>query len=130
MTAPARPWRRRLGARSRRAGRAAEWLAAAWLLAKGYQILGFRLKAAGAEIDILARKGRVLALVEVKRRITADAGLEALGPDQRQRLIRAGQALIQGRRAFGDLVLRLDVVAIAPGRAPRHFRGLVTEPTL
>jgi len=122
-----RPWRRDLGARSRRAGRTAEWAAAVWLMLKGYQVIGFRLKAAGAEIDILARKGRILALVEVKRRTTPEAALEALGPDQRRRLIRAGQDLISKRRAFADLDLRLDVVAFAPGRLPRHFRGLMTD---
>lgn len=124
MRPPARPWRQRLGARSRRQGRAAEWLAAGWLLFKGYQILGFRLKAAGAEIDILARKGRVLALVEVKRRATPEAGLEALGPDQQQRLLSAGRSLIQSRRSLVGLDLRLDVIALSPGHLPRHFRGL------
>lgn len=122
-----RPWRRDLGARSRRAGRTAEWIAAAWLMLKGYQILGFRLKAGGGEIDILARKGRTLALVEVKRRGSLDAALEALGPDQRRRLVAAGNDLIRKRRAFTDLDLRLDVVAFAPGRLPRHFRGLITD---
>ena len=124
MTTPARPWRQRLGTRSRRAGRTAEWLAAVWLLAKGYQILGFRLKAGAGDIDILARKGRVLALIEVKRRATREAALEALGPDQQQRLLIAGQALVRGRRSLCGLDLRLDVIAFAPGRRPRHFRGL------
>lgn len=125
MRSPARPWRRRLGARSRRAGRAAEWLAAAWLLAKGYQILGFRLKAGAGDIDILARRGRVLALVEVKHRATPEAAIEALGPGQHRRLIQAGQALIQQRRAFRGLDLRLDIIAFAPGHLPRHVRGLI-----
>jgi putative endonuclease len=119
-----RPWRQRLGSQAHRRGHAAEWLAAAWLLLKGYQILCFRLKAAGAEIDILARKGGVLALVEVKQRPSFDAALEALGPDQRRRLLGAGQALIQGRRSLQGLDLRLDVMAVVPGRWPRHFRNL------
>lgn len=127
MSRPARPWRRDLGARSRRAGRTAEWTAALWLMLKGYQILGFRLKAAGAEIDILACKGRTLALIEVKRRGSFDAALEALGPNQRRRLIAAGQDLIRKRRAFADFELRLDVMAFAPGRWPRHYRGLTDD---
>jgi putative endonuclease len=113
-----------LGGQAHRRGHSAEWWAAAWLLLKGYQILGFRLKAAGAEIDILARKGRVLALVEVKQRPSFDAALEALGPDQRQRLLNAGQALVQGRRSLQGLDLRLDVMAVVPGRWPRHYRNL------
>lgn len=93
---------------------------------KGYQILGFRLKVAGAEIDILARRGRVLALVEVKRRATLEAALEAMGPDQRERLVAAGQALIRSRKAFAGLDLRLDVVAFAPGHWPHHYPGLMS----
>lgn len=127
MSRAARPWRRELGARSRRAGRIGEAFVAAWLMLKGYQILGFRLKAGRGDIDILARRGRVLALVEVKRRATPDAALDALGPDQRERLLRAGQALVQTRRSLAGLELRLDVVALSPGRLPRHFRGLIVD---
>ena len=66
-------WRQARGGQAFRAGHAAEWLAAAWLVLKGYRILGFRLKAPAAEIDILAQKAGVLAVVEVKRRATAEA---------------------------------------------------------
>ncbi|MBN8553198.1 MAG: YraN family protein [Caulobacterales bacterium] len=124
MTPPARAWRRRLGRQARRRGHTAEWLAAAWLLLKGYQILGFRLKAAGGEIDILARKGSVLALVEVKQRSSHDAALEALGPDQRRRLLSAGQFLVRGRRSLQGLDLRLDVMSVVPLQWPRHYRNL------
>ena len=120
----ARPWRRRLGARSRRAGRAAEWLAAAWLLAKGYQILGFRLKTRSGEIDILARRGRTLAVVEVKRRSTMEQALAALRPDQYDRLLIAGQAVLRQRPSLAGHVLRIDIVALAPGRIPVHRRGI------
>jgi putative endonuclease len=127
MKAPARPWRRDLGARSRRAGRMAETVAAGWLLLKGYQILGFRLKAGRGDIDILARRGRTLAVVEVKRRDTPEAALDSLAADQRERLLRAGQGLIQKRRSLAGLDLRLDVIAFSPGRLPRHFRGLIVD---
>ncbi len=56
------------GAEARRSGRRAELLAAAWLMLKGYRILGFRLKTPQAEIDLLAWKRGVLAVFEVKRR--------------------------------------------------------------
>ena len=39
-------------------------------MAKGYRILGFRLKTPPGEIDLLAQRGRTLAVVEVKRRAT------------------------------------------------------------
>ena len=127
MRAPARPWRRELGGRARRAGRLSEVIAAAWLTLKGYQVLALRLKAGRGDIDILARRGRVLALVEVKRRETPEAALDSLGPDQRDRLLDAGRGLLQKRRSLAGLDLRLDLIAFSPRRWPRHFRGLIVD---
>lgn len=121
---PAAPWRSVRGGRARDTGRGAEWLAMVWLMLKGYQILGFRLKGRHGEIDIVARRGRVLAVVEVKRRATLAAALEAIRPDQHQRLTAAGNALIRSRPAFARLTPRIDMVALAPGRIPRHLRGV------
>lgn len=108
------------GAAARRDGRRAEALAAIWLMAKGYRILGFRLRTPQAEIDILALRGSVLAVVEVKRRASLEAALEAVSADQRDRLRRAGLALAAGRRGLKDRAVRLDLIALAPSRLPRH----------
>jgi putative endonuclease len=94
---------------------------------RGYQILGFRMRSRAGEIDILARRGRVLAVVEVKRRSTMEAATNALGPDQYQRLLAAGRAVLKARPGLGGLSLRIDVVAMAPGRIPRHLRGRVSQ---
>lgn len=123
---PKAGWRRTLGGRSHREGHAAEWIAAAWLMLKGYQILAFRLKGRGGEIDILAKRGRTLAVVEVKRRRTIEAAILSLGPDQHARLSAAGQAVARGRPSLQGLNLRIDMVALAPGRFPRHLRGVTT----
>lgn len=117
-------WRRIVGAKAFRAGHAAEWSAAAWLIIKGYRILAFRLRTPGAEIDILAQKGGVLAVVEVKRRATAAAGETALSPDQRERLRLAGARLLRQRPGLRGLRLRLDTVTLASGKFPRHRRDL------
>ena len=121
MRATPRPWRRRLGGLSRAGGRRAEWIALAWLMLKGWRILGFRLRTPQAEIDILALKGRVLAVVEVKSRASLVDALEAVAPDQRDRLRRAGQTLAARRPDLADRAVRLDLVALAPGRRPRHI---------
>jgi putative endonuclease len=109
------------GATSRRSGRRAEVLAAIWLMAKGYRILGFRLKTRQAEIDLLALRGRTLAVVEVKRRASLLVALEAVTFDQRDRLRRAGAALAASRPALAGVSVRLDLIALAPGRLPRHI---------
>lgn len=124
---PARPkaaWRQALGGRAFREGHGAEWIAAALLMLKGYQVLGFRLKTRGVEIDILARKGRTAVVVEVKRRATMEAALDAVDPRQLQRLRDAGAALLRQRPSLAGLDLRIDTVALAPGRIPRHRRNL------
>jgi putative endonuclease len=108
------------GARARRTGRASEIVAAFWLMAKGWRVLGMNLKTHGVEIDLLARRGCVLAVVEVKARATLDAALAAVSPDQQARLYRAGLALAARPQSRG-LSVRLDLVALAPGRLPRHI---------
>ncbi|HTI67647.1 MAG TPA: YraN family protein [Caulobacteraceae bacterium] len=113
--------RRQRGMRAREAGRWAEVLAAAWLLAKGWRILGFRLKAPQGEIDLLARRGGVLAVVEVKTRPTLEESLSCVTPAQQERLRRAGAAIAARRPDLAGLFVRLDMVALAPGRRPRHI---------
>lgn len=113
--------RRLRGTASRLAGRRGEVLAAIWLMAKGYRILGFRLKTPQAEIDILAQRRGVLAVVEVKRRASLAIALETVSYDQRQRLRRAGGALAARRPSLAAATVRLDLMALAPGRLPRHI---------
>lgn len=123
-TKPKAAWRQALGGRAFREGHGAEWIAAAWLMLKGYQILGFRLKTRGVEIDILARQGDMAVIVEVKRRSTIEAALNAVENQQLQRLREAGAALLRQRPSLAGLRLRIDTVALAPGRIPRHRRNL------
>jgi putative endonuclease len=107
---------------ARQAGRRGEVLSALWLMAKGYRILGFRLKTPQGEIDLLARKGQVLAVVEVKLRATTELALEAVGYQQRQRLRRAGETFAARRPDLKGAAIRLDLMALAPGRWPCHIR--------
>jgi len=109
------------GTAARLAGRRSEAWAAAWLMVRGYRILGFRLKTPQAEIDLLAKRGDVLAVVEVKQRTTIEAALEAVTYDQRERLRRAGISLAARRPALAGCAVRLDLLALAPGRLPRHI---------
>jgi putative endonuclease len=110
------------GRTSRAAGRRAEWVAAILLLAKGCRILGMRLRTPQGEVDLVALRGSVLAIVEVKRRRTLEEALLAVGHTQRERLRRAGAAIARRGGARNTTpVVRLDLVALAPGRWPRHI---------
>jgi len=88
---------------------------------KGYRILGMRLRTAQGEIDLAALRGDVLAIVEVKQRRTAEEAVLAVSGAQCDRLRRAGRALAARMRGNTTLVVRLDLVALAPGRWPRHI---------
>ncbi len=109
------------GAAARLAGRRAEVWAAAWLIAKGYRILGFRLKTPQAEIDLLAKRGPILAVVEVKSRLNLETALETVTFDQRDRLRRAGAQLAANRPGLSACAVRVDLLALAPGKLPRHI---------
>ena len=113
--------RKARGAAARISGRRGEVVAALWLMAKGYRILGFRLDARQGEIDLLALRRGVLAVVEVKRRRSLEAALEAVRPSQRERLRRAAAQIASRRPALKDAAIRLDLFALAPGRWPRHI---------
>ncbi|MDO8837520.1 MAG: YraN family protein [Parvibaculum sp.] len=113
------------GRAAHRRGLRAETLAAFWLRLKGYRILARRLKTRAGEIDMVARRGRALVIVEVKASARPDrAGeraVEALLPRQQQRLARAADHLLAMRPGLAGLDLRFDVVLVAPRRFPRHL---------
>ena len=97
-------------------------LAALLLMLKGYRILGFRMRTSQAEIDLLAARRGVVAVVEVKRRRTLGESLEAVTPRQRERLLAAARAITARRPDLTHASIRLDLMALAPGRWPRHIR--------
>lgn len=103
-------------------GLAAERAAVLLLRAKGWRILARRLKTPLGEIDIVARRGRIVAFVEVKARPDLTAGLLALQPRQRQRLQRAATLFLgrQPRYAQGH-DLRFDLIIVRPWRWPVHI---------
>ena len=106
-------------------GRRAEDICALLLRAKGYRILARRFRCPAGEIDIVARRGRVLAVVEVKARATVPAAIESLTPHQRGRLERAALAFLAGGAAgfvpHSNASLRFDLMVVTPWRWPRHL---------
>ena len=107
-------------AEAERRGRRGEGLAALWLRLHGWRIVGRRMKLGLGEVDLVARRGRTVAFVEVKWRAT-DTELD-LAIDERRlrRVARAAEALAP-RFARPDDDIRIDVLLLAPRRWPRHI---------
>ncbi|KZS53229.1 MULTISPECIES: YraN family protein [Rhizobium] len=104
-----------------RRGRMSEYVAAVFLMLKGYRILALRHRTRLGEIDIIARKGDLAVFVEVKARRGEAAAVDAVSIAAQKR-IRAASDLWLARQADqARLSLRYDIVAIMPGRLPRHF---------
>ena len=104
-------------------GRGAETLAAAYLRLKGWRILARRARVPGGEVDIVARRGRTLAFVEVKARATADAAGFALDQWRLRRVAIAAERLAPRFMREGD-ELRIDAIFIVPRRWPTHLTNV------
>lgn len=100
----------------------AEQRCAELLQAKGYKIVGMRLRTKGGELDIVARDGDVLVIVEVKARRTHDAGLYAITPAKQKRLVRAATAFLAGLGGAAVPNMRFDVMAVGADGAPLHLQ--------
>ncbi|MGO9422334.1 YraN family protein [Roseiarcus sp.] len=102
-------------------GLKAETIAAILLTLKGYSIVARRYAANGGEIDLIARRGRAIAFVEVKARADLDAAADTITPGKRRRIARAARAWLSRNPWAVDFTLRGDAVFVAPGRLPRHL---------
>ena len=109
------------GYRARRRGQLGEFLCRWHLRLRGWRIVAADWRCPSGEIDILARRGRVLAIIEVKSGPDLASAAGALLPRQRQRIARAASAFLATRPDLADLAPRFDVMLVAPRRAPRHL---------
>ncbi len=103
-----------------RGGRRAERLAAWWLRLKGWRILAGRARTPVGEVDLIARRGRTLAFIEVKARGSDEDAAWALDEWRLRRVARAAEALAPRYARDGDDI-RIDAMFIVPRRLPRHL---------
>lgn len=127
MTEPLTPEDDRTDRRRRyRTGLAAETTAAVWLRAKGYRVLGRRVRTSAGEIDLVVTRGRRISFIEVKARRSPEAAEAALPARQRQRVKRASAIWLQQHPRYQDREITFDVVFVFPifafpWRMPRHL---------
>ena len=103
-------------ARGRKAERRAAW----WLRLHGWRILGERLRVPVGEVDLVARRGRTLAFIEVKWRERPE-DLDLAIDERRLRRVAAAAAMLAPRLARPTDDIRIDVMLLAPKRLPRHL---------
>lgn len=101
-------------------GRAGEAVAAWWLRLRGWRILDRRVRTALGEVDLIARRGRMLIFVEVKTRATA-AELDLAIDLRRLARVAAAAEILSARHIRPGDDVRIDVILIAPRRLPRHI---------
>ena len=115
--------RRRSYQAAERHGRRAELLCELALWLKGYRILARHWRCPSGELDIVARRGRILAVIEVKARADYQTAAEAVTPRQQARIARAAMQFIATRPALAAIDQRFDVMIVLPWRWPRHLIG-------
>jgi len=101
--------------------RGAERLCRLWLRLKGYRIVVKNWRCSSGEIDIIARRGPVLAFIEVKARGDYEAAAYAVTPRQRQRILNAAKAFLAANPGLCSCDLRFDAMLVTPRRLPHHI---------
>jgi putative endonuclease len=109
--------------RREQGGRRAETLACWWLRLKGWRILARRVRTPLGEVDIVARRGSVVAFVEVKARASEREAALALDEWRLRRVAAAAGALAHRFAREGD-VTRIDAMFVLPKRLPRHMENV------
>jgi len=89
----------------------------------GWRIVARRARVAGGEVDLVARRGRILAFVEVKARATEESAAMALDEYRLRRVVTAAERLAPRYAREGDDI-RIDAVFLVPGRLPRHAANI------
>jgi putative endonuclease len=103
-----------------RRGHTAELLCLWHLRLRGYRILARRFRVPSGEIDLIARRGKVLAAIEVKARASFATASESVSGRQRRRVARALEHFLALRPELAGLAPRFDVMLVSPGRLPQH----------
>ena len=104
-------------------GRHAEWVAAGYLRLKAFSILDNRYKTYSGELDIVARRGKLIVFCEVKQRKNVEDGIFAVHPAAQSRLFNAAQLWIAAHPQFQRYEMRFDVIAFGEYLWPHHIKN-------
>ncbi len=109
------------GAQSRMRGLQAEIWALIWLVLKGYTILAWRFRSKTGEVDIIARKRGVVAMVEVKQRRDHMTAGECMTDYDWRRRANTADYFMQRHPHLHNHAVRFDLMVIARSFAIKHI---------
>jgi putative endonuclease len=92
----------------------------------GFTVLSRNFRCRAGELDIIAQRGEMLVIAEVRLRsdVKYGGGAASITPAKRKRIIRAARYLLRRRPALAALAVRFDVLALgAPGAAIEWIEG-------
>jgi len=107
-------------------GHKGEYLANWALRLKGYRIVASRFKTKSGEVDIIARRGKLILMVEVKARSTLEQAMDAVSTTALRRIEAAGDEWLAKQADYAKLSVRYDLMAVLPRRWPIHVEAIHT----
>ena len=106
-----------------RRGRSAEVIALWYLRCKGYRLLARRYKAPQGEVDLIMRKGKTTAFIEVKARVTVDEAVISVTQRQSRRIASAFASWMARDPMAASGFCRFDIVAVPSYLWPTHIKN-------
>ena len=96
---------------------------AAWILRlKGFSVLVTRYKTPAGEVDLIVKRGKTIAFVEIKARDSVTLGKEAVTYTQRRRIEKAAEIYLSTMPRQPNAI-RFDLVVVS-GMWARHYPAL------
>ena len=114
----------RLRRKAYRRGHSSEWLAGLALMLKGFRIVARRYRTKLGEIDLIARRGNLVLIVEVKARKSLMEAMEAIAYESERRIEGAADLWLSRQRDHAKISMRFDMVAVLPWRWPVHVENI------
>ena len=102
----------------------AEILAGLYLMFTGWSVLAWRWQCPLGEIDLVAKKGKIITFIEVKARQNEQSALDSITAHQWRRISNAADIFISRQRQYADCSWRFDAIIIVPGKWPKRFKNM------
>ena len=101
-----------------------EILAGLYLTLTGWRVLAWRWKCPLGEIDLVAKKGKVITFIEVKARQNEQSALDSITAHQWRRVLNAADIFMSQQRQYADCSWRFDAIIIVPRKWPKRFKNM------